>query len=270
MYKLLLVTDATDVQNAFEKIQDWSMLGYRAPRVANGAKAALESLSRHHADGLALGLQNREEEQFLLSCLMQQYPQLPIIDAPADEDLIRRNIGELSTVITFIRSDNCDGRYDEADAMAQLRHDFFRALMRGDITDSAVVRRKLRLLRSRMDPDSSCVVVRFSLPADDGYLAGRWHYGSERLEVAMRNLFGRDLEGMRLLISVPRDEEIDLLACPMLGETMRPEDSQTSLVTAHVSQAVEHVHEYLGIDMRVRSVEVLTGVEALASKNTHQ
>lgn len=50
----------------------------------------------------------------------------------------------------------------------------------------------------------------------------------------MRNIFGADLYGMRLLVSVLEDGRIYLLACPMLGSMELPDGiSMSSAVTAH-------------------------------------
>lgn len=66
----------------------------------------------------------------------------------------------------------------------------------------------------------------------------------------MRNIFGAELQGMRLLVSVLENDQIFLLACPMIGcEGVLVGDSMTGVVAGHAQEAIEHVHEYLDIDM---------------------
>ena len=150
--------------------------------------------------------------------------------------------------------------------MMQLcRHEFFRALLGGKITDQSAVIRRMRLLRSRMDPTRSCVVVELTMPEGDSYLKGRWHYGTERLEVALRNFFGVELNGMRMLVSVLPDERIFLLACPMLGESAEQEDSMTGLVSSHAQECIGLVSEYLGLNLSISGIRVLPNLSSLAA-----
>ena len=151
--------------------------------------------------------------------------------------------------------------------MMQLcRHEFFRALLGGKITGRDEVARRMRLLRSRMDPSRPCVVVELTMPEGDSYLKGRWHYGAERLEVALRNFFGVELSGMRMLVSVLPDERIFLLACPMLGEVSEQEDSMTGLVSAHAQECIGLVREYLGLNLSIASIRVLPNLPSLAAE----
>lgn len=265
MYKILLVTDRAGVADAFQAVPDWESLGFRAPRITQSARSAMESLQKHHADGIAIAL-NDEETRALDAFLTQQYPLLPVMHAADHVGEVISDLNELRSLLNQINADNADDRYSEADAMQRARHAYFRQLVRGKVQGREQARRMLRMLRSRMDPDQPCVLVSFALPEDDeGYLSMRWRYGMERLEIAMRNVFGAELEGMRLLVSCADDDTICLLACPMLGAEARQADqSMTGLVSQHAASAIDHVHEYLGIEMRIASLTVLPNVTALA------
>jgi len=120
----------------------------------------------------------------------------------------------------------------------------------------------MRLLRSRMAWDKPCVVLQLVEAQHSDYFHGRWHYGAERLEVALRNFFGVELEGMRMLVSVLPDERVFLLACPMLGE--EASDSMTGLVSSHAQDCMEHVREYLDLDLKIASIRVLSALTDLA------
>lgn len=81
----------------------------------------------------------------------------------------------------------------------------------------------------------------------------------------MRNFFGAELEGMRLLVSVLPGARIYLLACPMLGNGVPGEErSMTGIVASHTEDAIAHVREYLGIEMQIADIKVLPTVTALA------
>ena len=265
MYKLLLVTDRQDVMDAFGAVENWEGLGFRAPRMAQSARGAIESLAQHHADAIAVALPDAEPRA-LMACLAEMYPLLPVMRASRKKSEVFSDLTELRRLLGQVNADNSDDRYNQAEAMQHVRHAYFRKLISGKVKSRDEARRYLRLMRSRMDLDQPCVLIRFSLPEADGYLAGRWHYGPDRLEIAMRNLFGAELAGMRLLVSVLENEQIYLLACPMLGEH-GPVDAQTSmtgLVTQHAEDAIRHVQEYLEIEMRIASITVLPTVTALA------
>lgn len=264
MYKLLLVTDRPEIREAFSAVNSWELQGFRAPRMVDGPQAAMECLQKHHADGIAIDLPE-DETALLQNWLTEQYPLLPIMHAGRKEAEILEDVTELRHLLGRVNADNSNDRYDQAEAMQRVRHAFFRQLISGQIKDRDAVLRRLKLLRSRMDPAQPCVLIRFSLPEDNGYLAGRWHYGSERLEVAMRNLFGAELAGMRLLVSVMENEEIYLLACPMIGSHgPAAEASLTGIVAHHAEEAIVHVRNYLGIEMKIDTVSVLPNVAVLA------
>lgn len=74
-----------------------------------------------------------------------------------------------------------------------------------------------------MDPQAACVMVDLSLPTGEEYLAGRWHYGPERLEVALRNFFGAELQGMRIVVAVVAPDHVRVVVLPHAGHTRRGE-----------------------------------------------
>ena len=54
MYKLLLVSDQEEVLNAFGQIQNWERQGFKPPHIRYDYDGMLDSLSKHHADGIAV------------------------------------------------------------------------------------------------------------------------------------------------------------------------------------------------------------------------
>lgn len=103
--------------------------------------------------------------------------------------------------------------FGEADMLQVCRHDFFRALLFRQIGTKEEVVQHMRLLRSRMDPNAPCVLVDLNLPDGTEYLSGRWHYGTDRLEVALRNFFGAEFHGMRMVAAVVAPDHVRLLCC---------------------------------------------------------
>lgn len=264
MYKLLLATDRPEILDAFAAVPSWEGMGFRQPRMVSSARAAMDSLKVHHVDGIAIALPEAEE-RVLMAHLMNDYPILPIFATGVTAGEVMASVEELRRLLNRTHMDFSNDDFGEGDMLQLCRHEFFRALLGGRVAGEVSVRNHLRLLRSRMDPDKPCVVVDMALPEGDDFLSGRWHYGPERLEVALRNFFGAELNGMRILASVLPDERIRLLCCPMVGAAVEA-DSITATVSSHVQEAMEHVREYLGLDMRIANIHVLPTLTALAAR----
>ena len=263
MYKLLLAADKPEVLEVYAAINAWEGMGFRAPRIAESAQAAIESLKAHHADGVIIAM-CEEETAKLTACLMDAYPNLPIVQAGRNSGEVELLLTELRQLLNRTHADFSNDDFTEADMLQVCRHEFFRALLEGRINTREDVLRRLQLLRSRMSADRPCVLVEMVMPEDGEFMHGRWHYGSDRLEVALRNLFGVELEGMRMLVSVLRDERVCLLCCPMLDEDALAGYSMTGAVSRHAEESIEHVREYLDLDLNITAIRVLPSLTALA------
>lgn len=262
MYKLLLATDKPEIMDAFQAVSSWEGLGFRTPRMVSTVQGAIDSLKKHHADGIAFAFDENDDEA-LMNHLSQEYPILPIITAGKNPGQVTDAVCELRSLLNRTHADFSNDSFGEADMLQLVRHEFFRELIGGKIANKADVIRRLKLLRSRMSPDKPCVLLELSMPEGDSFLSGRWHYGSERLEVALRNFFGVELNGMRILVSVLPDERIFLLACPMLGQ--EEVDSISGVVHHHAEDSIAHVREYLDLHLTVSGVRVLPNLMALAA-----
>lgn len=264
MYKLLLATDRAETLAALKEIASWEVLGFRPPRVVANAAQAVESLRSRHADAIAISLAEDQERQ-LMDALTAEYPLLPILRWGQGAEL-EAQVRELAVLLGRTYADYSDDNVGAADMMQLCRHEFFRALIAGKIATKEAVRRYLDLLRSRMDPDRGAVLLELALPQNDPFFRGRWHYGVDRLEVALRNFFGAELDGMRVLVSVLPDERIFLLCCPMLGESSDlTAPAMIDLVLRHTAESIAHVREYLNLELKVASVQAIDGLTALAA-----
>lgn len=263
MYKLLLATNQPEVLAAFSAMTNWDMLGFRPPRIVSSAEEAIEKLQTHHVDGIAFAL-GSQEDAVLYQYLCDEYPILPIFEAGRTGADVHRAVKELRSLLNRLRADYSDDDFTERDMLQICRHEYFRALLGGRIRTRKDVLAHLLLLRSRMDPLRPCVVMNMTMPDGDTYLSGRWHYGPERLEVALRNILGAELDGMRVLVSVLPDAQVRLLCCPMLGSDIHG-DSITSTVSYHVQDCMEHIREYLGLSLKITNIQVLPALTALAA-----
>ena len=266
MYKLLLVSDRQEVLDAFESIRNWEMLGFKAPHIRHDFEGAKESLSKHHADGIAIAVAPDEEEK-LIRYLDEAFPMVSIFSAADNANEVMRYLNELGILLNRTHADFSNDSIGEAEMLQYCRHEFFRKLMDGKVTGKDEMKRNLRLLRSRMDPDKPCILVKLVQPEGTDLLSGRWHYGPERLEVALRNFFGREFEGWRILPAVLSGDRIMMLCCPLVNsEEAVAGDSMTSMVTAHTEDSIAHVKEYLGLDLKISGIQVLPELAALCSE----
>ena len=268
MFKLLLVTDRPEVRAAFEAITDWERLGFKPPRTAGNAAEATDSLTHHHADAVAIALPPEEEKKLLSAMECPHWHLRPVLDAADTKEQVLKDVVELELLLGRTHADYSNDPYSEETMMQLARHEFFRRVIGGKESSPERIRRYLRLLRSRMDPTRPCVLMRLAMPEDDGYLPMHWRYGPDRLEVAMRNIFGAELNGMRLLVSVLENEEIYLLACPMLEHEAPAADEMERIAVEHAEWACEHVREYLDIEMEIDGVRRLSSLYDLAVPET--
>lgn len=262
MYKLLLATSRPETLDAFNGIPSWEAMGFRKPRIVAGAQEAMEALENYHVDAIAFDLPAEEDAQ-LMAYLTEHEPILPIFEACRKTTGLVTAVKELRGLLNRTHADFSNDDFGEKDMLQLCRHDFLRSLLGGQVKTRKDVEVHLRLLRSKMDPHKPCVVLDMAACAGDDFLSGRWHYGSERLEVALRNFFGVELDGMRIVASVMQDETIRLLCCPMLGAQVET-DSITALVTQHAEGAMEHVREYLDLDLHITNIHVLPMLTMLA------
>lgn len=263
MYKILLATNDQKVLDAFSAIA-WENLGFRQPRVAATAEEALASLNSFHADAIAIGFPAKEDEA-LFSALRRVNPELPVMAVSTKSGEVEAYVLELRRLLVRLNADISNDSFTLADQMMVCRHEFFRALMDRRIPTGKDVERLLRLVRSKMDPHRPCVVAELEMPAESDFLKGRWHYGPERLEMALRNIFGVEVAGLRILSCVLPGERILLLGCPMHDHVVEAEgSSMTGVVSGHVQDCIDHVDEYLGIDLTIAAMHVLPALTAMA------
>ena len=270
MYKLLLVSDREDVLNAFEQIQNWERQGFKAPHIRHDFEGTKDSLAKHHADGIAVAVEP-EEEKKILAYLQEYFPNVPLFQAGTNREEVLRYLNELNILLNRIHADFSNDRFREIDMLQECRHEFFRKLMTGRVSRKDDLVRNMRLLRSRMDPDRPCMMVELEQPATNNTdkLEGRWHYGSDRLEIALRNSFGGDIEGIHILPTVHTDGRILVLCCALYGvETPITGDRMTAMLTTHIADGIAHLKEFFGLDLHISGIRVLPSLYVLCTDAT--
>ena len=126
----------------------------------------------------------------------------------------------------------------------------------------------MKLLRSRMNPESKCVIMELEQPEEAGQdkLEGRWQYGSDRLELTLRKSFGGDVEGVHILPTVHTDGRILVLCCSLNGtESVKNQDQMTALLTARIADGIAHLKEYFGLELHITGIRVLPSLYDLCT-----
>ena len=263
MYKLLLVSDQKDVLDAFAGISNWEMHGFKPPHIRHDFEGAKDSLSKHHADGICIAVDPEEEEK-ILAYIQEKFPDVSIFEAGRNENEILRYLSELKILLNRLHADFYNERFNTRDVLQICRHEFFRKLLNGQVRTSDDLRRNMRLLRSRMDADRPCLLIQVEQSVPYDKLEGRWHYGKERLEVALRNSFAGDKNGIHILPTIHSDGRILVLACPLHGvETQMTLDAMTAMLTSYTAESIEHMKEFFGVELHIVEIRVLKALNSL-------
>ena len=271
MYKLLLITDQDDVLDAFNQVGEWERTGFKPPHIRHDLEGTKDSLAKHHADGIAIAVSPEEEEKILVY-LQENFPTISIFQAGRTRQEVLRYLNELNILLNRLNADFSNDRFTSADMLQEVRHEFFRKVMTGQIGSTTELNRNMRLLRSRMDADRPCMLIELSQKeAMDGMLEGHWHYGRERLELTLRKSLAGDLEGMHVLPTVHPDGRILVLACPIHGMSIPDtEDSMTSVIITHVQHGIEHLQKYFGLDLTMKEIRILPSLNVLCDDSAKQ
>lgn len=257
MYRLLIVTEKQSVRDMFEGMSGWEVMGFKQPRLRANAEEAIACMQKHHIDALAMDGEGVFAE--LDAYAQEKYPTMLrfAVEDTAEEQL--QTIRLLDRLLNQIRADHANNQYDEESALEYTRARQIKALLSGMIPSEKEIRTRLSMLRCYEKADVPCVVARLGLDEEDPFLTERWHYGSNRLEVALRNFFCGEQPTMLVHVAVVSQDEVRVLCYPR-GE----EELQTEKVQAFVEEAAQQVENYMGLSMKVLDVQKIPGLNVFA------
>ena len=263
MYRLLLVSDRDDVLEAYEQVHNWGFNGFNKPHVRHDLDGAKDALKKHHIDGIGMALEDAEEEK-LLQFLRKEYPLLPIFEVGNNPADALAYLGGLKTLLNRLRVDFSSDAFDEQQMMIRARRVFFRKLVGNRNMTCQEVRREIRLLRSRMDPDKPCILMELVQTAvEEERLVGRWQDSDHLLERELFQSFGGDVKGFHVLPLVTDEGKVMVLAGALREQEQ--EENMTAALNECVQRGIEHAEEYRGLYLRVAGMEVLPCIYALCT-----
>lgn len=261
MYRLLIVTEKQAVRDMFAAMEGWETMGFKQPRLRQSTAEALECMEKHHIDAIAIDDSAAFED---LNAFVDEHCPLmlrfPIMDTPEEQ---LRIVRELDRMLGGLRADHTNGEYDEANALWLSRERLLKNIVCGMIPTRQDVAMKLRMLCCKEREDIPCVLARLGMDMEDPFLTDRWHYGSDRLETALRNFFGTEQDDMRLHVAVVSPQEVRVLCYPLSGD----EGLKEAVVYDYIRDTVEQVEHYLGLGMNIMDVRRLPGLSAFAAEN---
>ena len=259
MYRLLIVTDDPATQSMMSAMEGWEAMGFRVPRIRATVEEAVEALEKHQIDAVAVS----DSPAFagFMALLDEQYPNLPLFDIASTQEEQREIVHSVYRLLNRLNADDSDDNYDYDSRMQEERDRQMKKLLCGLVPTAAELVRQHRLCRCSEQLDVPCVLVRLSIPEDNTFMEERWRYGSERLETALRNFFGRETEGMLLYVAVVSTGEVRLLCYP----TVADEGVSENAVFDYVQETLEQIEHYLGLELQLNDVRRLPGLACFAA-----
>ncbi|MBE5787093.1 MAG: hypothetical protein E7324_06085 [Clostridiales bacterium] len=268
MYKLLLVTDQKEIQALFQNDIDWRAHNCHTPLITASAQEAIEWLNSKAID--AVGYHLPKKEAIPLSRFLRYgRPSLPIFQVTENADMQHMILKETRILLDRLHADFSDDNYD-ADAMLTLqRDDLIHRLLAGEMQDWSQLKRDLRLVRARVNPEGACVLYEIDMPQGEVYLSEHKH-AQERLERALRNnFFGRYVDGIYYAVAVLSPRHIRLVCIPMLSEEEEDPQSFGERADEHVRDGIQQIKEYLDLDMTITESAWLDGLSPLLGANVN-
>ncbi len=265
MYRLLIVTDDQNVWDMFAAMGGWEALGLKTPRLRKSMDEAVECMRKHHIDAIAVD--DKPELLSFRAYLDERHPYMPMFQIEQNADAQMETIHSVIKLLSRLHADDSNDNYDEAAWFEQLRNRWIKKALSGMVASGDALRKELRLYRCTEKTGTPCIMARLSLPDNnDSFMSERWHYGSERLETALRNFFGIDHDHMLLHVAVISPAEVRVLCYPMEEENGISE----SIAAEYIQETVEQIERYLGLHMELIDLRRVPGIEVLAADRIAQ
>ncbi len=265
MYKLLLVTDRDDINEAFSGIQDWGRLMFDPVIVLDNTADAIAFIDRHYADAVGFALANQNPAP-ILRHLEKKHPFLPIYQPQSDLDALREELRLIREHLDRLHADFSDDDYHVDMAVERLRDDLMRRLLMQEIKTKDELNSRLSLSRAHFAPDKHSFLYELTLPGGDEYLHSRWRYGAERLETALRaNFLGRFVDDVYYGAALLDSGHLRVIACQVADVPEEDLDLLSRRVHAHITRMIQEVKDYLDLDLSIAQYKMLDSIDHLVA-----
>jgi len=266
MYRILIAMKEADAFSALHDSIDWQSVNFHEPMYVATAEEAISVMETRRVDCIAYVL-DTEEARKLNKYLTLVRPSLPIFQIKRRTETQMVVLRDMLRYLDRLHSDMADEVYDENVVMDMLRDELGHTLLAGEIANGSMLRGRLQMLRSYVSPDKKCVLYDFDMPQGEVYLMNQWHYGSERLENALRNnFFGRYYDDIYYFVAVLTPRHIRVVACQRVDGKEESEESLLGRTDAHIEQSLENIKEYLGLDLMLAQTHILDNLIVLTQE----
>lgn len=259
MYRLLIVTGDKAQQDMLSAMDGWQAMGFKPPQILSTADEAMDYLSQRSVDAIAV--EQTPALHAFRTYLDEKAPHKPLFEIASSAEEQRERILELYRLLTRLSADDSNDEYDDAYKLQLQRERWLKRVIGGLVASEQDMVRQMQLYRCRERVDVPCVLARLELPEDDAFLSSRWHYGSERLETALRNFFGFEHDHMLMHVAVVSQEEVRVLCYP----SENGEGVSENAAFDYVQETLEQIDHYLGLHMNVLEMRRVPGLAAFAS-----
>lgn len=256
MYRLLIFSRKKATEDMFADMTQEDLGDFKAPHFRSDYYGALDCLSNHAIDAVAFD----DEDEAFFQYLAAEKPDIPVFLIGKDKEEQKKILTELDCLLIKLNADNTNDDSYHRRRMEIERNRWVNRVLVGLETSREELIRHSYLYRYSRKVYAPLWFYQLSIPKDDDFISERWHYGSERLETALSNFFGREYLGMSLHIAVVSPEEVRLVCIPMNGTKLLPEEKMQHYIQA----TIDHVDEYLGLKMKVENLCQLPGIVAFA------
>lgn len=250
----------------FASMEGWEAMGYKPPRLRNTVDAAQECMQKHHIDAIAVD----GDPAFapMNDHLDRHYPLLPIFEIAEDAQAQWGVLREVYQLLNQLHADDSDDDHDEGYRLKMVQERWMKKLLSGMAPTRAHILAHHRMLRCAEKTDGPFLCARLSIPTGDNFITERWHYGSERLETALRNFFGEEHDHMKLHVAVISPEEVRVMVSVRPGRRAKAELTSQSAVE-YIEETTQQIQNYLGLSMTLVDIKTLPSLTAFAAEE-HQ
>ena len=256
MYRLLIVTDSQNVHDRVQAMTGWENLGCKPPRIRANQAEMIDCMKKHSIDAIAFVPETEGSLDSAVQYVEENYPLLPIFAVAETEEEQMKYITEVSMLLDHLRADHTNRDCDKEVRFWRMRNHFIKRVICGTIPSAQKLERLKSLYRCNISSDSYCYMADFVLQEDDDFINERWHYGSDRLSVALRNFFSDAYQNANILVVVLSDMEICVFFYPnATGEELNEQE-----IIQYINKVNADIHNYLGLNMKLVGVARTNGL----------
>ena len=262
MYRLLVVTQEPRALELFAAMEGWEATGFKPPRVRQTVDEAVETLKKHRIDAVAIA----DDMVFapLKTYLDKGERMIPIFDIVDTKEEQWSVVRDVYQLLNQLRADYSNDDHDEAYRFQLARDRWMKKLLCGMMPTAKGILLHHKMLRCSEAVDTPRLYVRLNIPQGAHFMEERWHYGSDRLEVALRNFFGVDQDAIQFHLAVQSPEEVRVMISPK-ADCKKPITLTAEQALGYVEDILGEIENYLGLSIKILEIKKMDGLTAFAA-----